>query len=393
MKILLLNDNPVVNKLVTLSAQKTSDDLEVVATIDSIESSAYDLLVIDDTLYSDELFEEIKEKITFTKSLYICARDTDEVDAFTDTLRKPFLPTELVEIFAIIGKESESIELSSPLEEMSSEDANSDEFEVLEDLEELQEIDEVDSLDELNELDDLDDELEELDELDDETDSLEDDSGKSILDDEEAQKVKDLLDETEEELELDDLDLEDDEELDLDGIDLDEELELESEEELELEEETPEVKEEELELDDLDLEDDEELELEEDLELDSEEETLEAQIESAVDELSEEELQSEVDAQTLLDIVQSDMNVFDGLTSKDLKIAIGEEVEEEEQEIVEENSEEEIEEVISETDESEVVDTNGVDALKKLLAALSDKDVAASMKGMKISINITLGDQ
>ena len=39
MKILLLNDNPVVNKLVTLSAQKTSDKLDVVNSIDSIQSS------------------------------------------------------------------------------------------------------------------------------------------------------------------------------------------------------------------------------------------------------------------------------------------------------------------------------------------------------------------
>ena len=36
MKILLLNDNPVVNKLVTLSAQKTSDELEVVENPDNI---------------------------------------------------------------------------------------------------------------------------------------------------------------------------------------------------------------------------------------------------------------------------------------------------------------------------------------------------------------------
>jgi uncharacterized membrane protein len=35
----------------------------------------------------------------------------------------------------------------------------------------------------------------------------------------------------------------------------------------------------------------------------------------------------------------------------------------------------------------------GVEALKKLLKALSNEDVAASMKGMKININITLGDK
>ena len=35
----------------------------------------------------------------------------------------------------------------------------------------------------------------------------------------------------------------------------------------------------------------------------------------------------------------------------------------------------------------------GVEALKKLLKALSSEDVVASLKGMKISINITLGDK
>jgi len=34
-----------------------------------------------------------------------------------------------------------------------------------------------------------------------------------------------------------------------------------------------------------------------------------------------------------------------------------------------------------------------VEALKKLLTALTNEDVAASLKGMKISINITLGDK
>ncbi|MDQ7060799.1 MAG: hypothetical protein Q9M43_06545 [Sulfurimonas sp.] len=78
MKILLLNDNPVVNKLVTLSAQKTSDELEVVENVDSINEGSYDLLVVDDTLYESELFTTLKEKITFNKSLYICARDAAE---------------------------------------------------------------------------------------------------------------------------------------------------------------------------------------------------------------------------------------------------------------------------------------------------------------------------
>jgi len=35
----------------------------------------------------------------------------------------------------------------------------------------------------------------------------------------------------------------------------------------------------------------------------------------------------------------------------------------------------------------------GVASLKRLLEALSNEGVAASLKGMKISVNITFGDQ
>jgi len=105
MKILLLNDNPVVTKLVTLSAQKTSDELENVSSIDAISSDTYDLLVVDDVMYHDSFFDEIKEKITFSKSLYICSRDATQVETFSSTLKKPFLPTDLVELFSVISQE------------------------------------------------------------------------------------------------------------------------------------------------------------------------------------------------------------------------------------------------------------------------------------------------
>ncbi|MCD6172612.1 MAG: DNA topoisomerase IV, partial [Sulfurimonas sp.] len=114
MKILLLNNNPVVNKLVTLSAQKTSDELEIVENADAISENSYDLLVVDDIIYSDELMSEVKEKTTFTKSLYICSRDAENTDIFTTVIKKPFLPTDLVELFSSLGKE---LEIEEPIEE------------------------------------------------------------------------------------------------------------------------------------------------------------------------------------------------------------------------------------------------------------------------------------
>ncbi len=451
MNILLLNENPVVNKLVTLSAQKTSDTLDVVDSVENITKESYDLLVIDDTLYSDDIFALIQEKTTYKSSLFICARDTQTTEGFNDVLKKPFLPTDLVELFSSIAKDVQQME-AMPAEEP------------IEELEPIETLDDIDTLE-----DDFEEEID-----------LSAPPTQSVLDDDEAQKVKDLLDETSDE--FDDLD----DELDLNNIELDDELDLELEDGLELETEaTPtDAKEEEalveedfdLELEDsledaFDLEEDDTLQevLENDVELESEatqtasieeeelveeekenleiddtieedfdlesenvpEESLETdsfedafdleeesledvvendleaetlvdamsedmniedQIEAAVGELSPEDLEEEVSEETLLEIAENEINSFDQLSSKDLKLAIGEEIEEddvEEEEIEPEPAIEEEPEI-----EEEVLEEthDGVEALKNLLAALSDKNVAASLKGMKININITLGE-
>ncbi len=278
MKILLVNDNPVVNRLVTLSAQKTSDELEVVSSIEEILQTKYDLLIIDDTLFNEEFYRELNKKIEYTKSLYICSRDAKKEEGFTQILKKPFLPTDLVEIFSMLAKE-----------------APDEDFETTE-LEEFSDAQEKMIL------------------------------GEPVLDDDEAQKVKDLLDETEEEIE---------------------------------------------ELEEFDLN-------------------------SLAEELSQEELESEVDEETLFKITENDIDSLDGLTSRDMKIALGEEPREEFQNEVKEELEEVVtkeeitDEVITQSEHQETPE--GVEVLKNLLTALSDKNVAASMKGMKISINITLGD-
>ncbi|WP_457748001.1 Hpt domain-containing protein [Sulfurimonas sp.] len=211
MKILLLNDNPVVNKLVTLSAQKTSDELEIVTAINEIQASKYDLLVVDDMSYSENLMQELKSKIEYEKSLFICSRDAKEVEGFSSVLKKPFLPTDLVELFAIFAKD-----ISSNTQEENVQDIQ----EVQEEVPEVEELDDLSSLDgeelsfddELTFDDDLN--LDDSDEisLDDEL-SLDDDElelGESVLDDEEAQKVKELLEETSQEIPENTLELDDD---------------------------------------------------------------------------------------------------------------------------------------------------------------------------------------
>ena len=381
MKILLLNNNPVVNKLVTLSAQKTSDELSIADSVEAIESKSYDLLIVDDALYGEGVMQEINSKIKFNKSLYICSKEADFAEEFTKTLKKPFLPTDLVDMLISLGKMTETIELDKV-------DEAHDKFESFDNLEELDEeldldLDELDGLDELDELDDLDEKLDEDVEFE---NSEHDTAMDGVLDKDELQEVQNLLEETEleEDLGFDDSDLE------LEDFVEDEEVISEKAEEVE-----------DLELDDSDLEleeaeeveeAEEDKELEEELEPQEaaeEFEDLESQIESAVQALSDEDLQTEVDQDLLFNI--------DSLSSRDLKLAIGEEVNEEEfDETLDEDSRkvEEFEEDLSIDEDSIDKDGDkGVEALKKLLKALSSEDVVASLKGMKISINITLGDK
>ena len=60
MNILLLNDNPVVTKLVTLSAQKTGSEIFIASNIDEIQGESYDLIIVDEALYSLDLMDELK---------------------------------------------------------------------------------------------------------------------------------------------------------------------------------------------------------------------------------------------------------------------------------------------------------------------------------------------
>ncbi len=466
MKILLLNNNPVVNKLVTLSVQKTSDELNIAESIGAIEPKNYDLLIVDDALYGENFMQDVGSKIKFNKSLFICSKEAKFTEEFTKILKKPFLPTDLVEVLISLGKMVDTIELDKMDEVHDTETDSFDDLDEVDGFEELESLDEYEGIDELDGLDSLD-ELDQLDDLDekpkskpvkeelnlDETDNiLEDDSlegfeglgeelgldeldeneehgefedlesddkreADGILDKDELQEVQNLLEETEMEEDLgfddSDLELEDFEELaaeehkseeakdeeltdDLGFDDSDLELEdFEEEESLE----KPEPNEAVDELDELeeDLETNEvaadESEPEEPKAQEPEEdfEDLASQIESAVQALSDEDLQTEVDQDLLFNI--------DSLSSRDLKLAIGEEVNDEEfdesvtVDKAEQHDEEFEEDFSNNADSSGKSGDEGVEALKKLLKALSNEDVAASLKGMKISINITLGDK
>lgn len=414
MNILLLNDNPVVTKLVTLSAQKTGSEILIVNNVEEILGGSYDLLIVDEALYTPALMDELKSKISYKRSLYMLSRGAQSIDEFDHEVKKPFLPTDLVELLssistAVLKMKDESLNLDYV--------ASQEDFDINQDLNNDILID-SDIDDDLN-LDDFDLNLDDID-LDDL--NLEDDEIGSILDQDEVQEVKNLLDEAESDKEDDELNLDD--EFDLDAFEAENDESLSTTNEINLEDlnvvkEQVSVYEDEIEddfsFDDLDMLTDlesvkpEEMpiheKIEEDSEFDSVEDddfnlnTLEDEIESALGTLSKDDLDQEID------LSFDELDEFASLDEKSLKIALGEEVEErsedklifdEEEEIFKEAedvcSEEIVPHVKEESSELSVSTADGVEALKTLLKALSNEDVVASLKGMNVSINISFGN-
>ncbi|HEX5623628.1 MAG TPA: hypothetical protein VFX57_04205 [Sulfuricurvum sp.] len=492
MKILLLNDNPVVRKLVALSAQKTKDELNVVWSVEEVEDNAYDLLIVDDALYTPEIMAELQDKIKFKTNLFMATRGNLIPAGFDKVINKPFLPTDLVDLFSTIEKNLASAAKSGGQDLLSEEDFMSHPLE-----------------DDIN-LDDL--------ALGEET-PLEQSAKTNVLDHEEVQELQDLLDDTDdfeidEGLSLDDFAMDDEEELtiteDLEDFETftsksDEEdllaslddtmfqaLENESPsagienelddmiEEFDFDEEvldesesfSPEIQSEMASAEDEgaadneamsdegfeelagvsfeDLEDeglealgddlgvvaaerideallllDEELEEEDmpNLEMmdtplsDDEFGELEQQIQDAVSELGISDLETSLDDSSLDSFGLGKVNGFEGLDALDeldereIKIAMGEAVEEEaavraelsefddEALLMPSDEEDDLESEVTEQnapmgiEEAQASPAEGMEALQALLKALSNEEVAKSLKGLNISININFGNE
>jgi uncharacterized membrane protein len=449
--------------------------------MDEIEEGEYDLLIVDDALYSDEIFESLDEKLGAKSKLLMATRGNEIPQGFDNVINKPFLPTDLVDMFVqiqkkVVGslkaKEDEadefsaatpvySINLEDTLPEIERHEDGSLNMDTLESLE--------DDFD-FGSLDDFDEKLPE----------------RGILDHEEVQEVQGLLDDTDEEgLEndilvqgIEDLSLPEDDELPEEigkEQNFDEDLvpdEIQGEilnfddiledEILKLEEEAPnkelldEDAFEDIELpssfeEDAPLEEEELLSLSEEIGFDEvadidengldeldiaslmDDESLnhlEAKIEDAVSGLESEELERELDSDDFgldfeddlmeeLEIKNeeapavetnhaSGFDELDMLDERELKRAVGEEIEEDDfedlavDEEIQMDIDDEEESVLTEDMEDMIEQSNtnesapkaqGVEALQALLKALSNEDVAASLKGMNISININFGNE
>ncbi|ECO3105268.1 highly acidic protein, partial [Campylobacter jejuni] len=93
MKILLLNENPVVSRLVSLSAKKMSYDFEELNAY-SENLGNYDVIVVDsDTPAPLKILKEKCDRLIF-----LAPRNQNVEDIDAQILQKPFLPTDFLNL-------------------------------------------------------------------------------------------------------------------------------------------------------------------------------------------------------------------------------------------------------------------------------------------------------
>jgi len=197
MKILLINDNPVVLRLLVLCTRDESVVLDEAVSADAVRGDDYDIIFVDEASYGADV-AELLTLLGRCKKVYI-SYGNEAMKGFDTTIKKPFLPSQILELMENLEVQEDD-HFIFPL---ATEETSEEKYE--EDIEKSIEESEMPSIFPLLENDDI---LEEIQE--DEVLEIGEETP-AVLDENEIDKIKALLDMDEEELELPSETLSDDE--------------------------------------------------------------------------------------------------------------------------------------------------------------------------------------
>lgn len=99
MQVLAINQNATIERLVSLSSGKMGYTLKQYPDVASAESGEYNFVIIDSELYSDGDISTLKTLAPSATHILIASKNIEKPNGFDVYLEKPFLPTELVEIY------------------------------------------------------------------------------------------------------------------------------------------------------------------------------------------------------------------------------------------------------------------------------------------------------
>jgi len=129
MRILLLNANPVVSRLIALAAANKGAVVEEVTHLSHISSLTYDAVLIDDASYDEEA-EALLSAVRTPVRIFFSGRNSNKeaTEAFDEVLTKPFLPSQ-VEALLARCETNETSSAVSPYEDASQQEDSEEEEE------------------------------------------------------------------------------------------------------------------------------------------------------------------------------------------------------------------------------------------------------------------------
>ncbi|MEA1879702.1 MAG: hypothetical protein U9N11_03545 [Campylobacterota bacterium] len=99
MHILLINNNPVVSRLLILCTRDADKILEEVEDVDTLQEKYYDFVFIDEALYEGDVLT-LDDRVTIGTKILFSNEDV-QINAFDMTVKKPFLPSQIIELLEI----------------------------------------------------------------------------------------------------------------------------------------------------------------------------------------------------------------------------------------------------------------------------------------------------
>ena len=116
MRLLLLNNNPAVSRLIKLSVDKVGYELDEFEEYALVPLKSYDLIMVDNECYDEDELKTLCEHSGCGYTLYICQRGAQKPDFTNVSLEKPFLPTDFI---TLLDKVKNVIESTKPHETVS----------------------------------------------------------------------------------------------------------------------------------------------------------------------------------------------------------------------------------------------------------------------------------
>ena len=113
MHILLININPVVSRLISLCMREDHIDLEEVHNVGRVARDRYDVVFVDEASYGDET-QEILANLIMRKKVFLSSSDevSDEVRLFDTVIKKPFLPSQITAVIESLEEDDNLVRIT-----------------------------------------------------------------------------------------------------------------------------------------------------------------------------------------------------------------------------------------------------------------------------------------